>query len=149
MTFRLSTPNQEITQKEAQTHLNTYANKLGGTFTVPNDKLGEVDGKGREMVSECDVCLRICGLVDFGGIGRVVTSTVCQDDDGIIRGHVAVDRDRVEAPFYGIGECRLQTFGRDGCIGEDEAEEGGMQTRSGRRTGRGGGCDGRRVDKTS
>ena len=131
-------------------NLDTDANKLGGAFTVPNDKLGQVDGKGGEMISECDICLRICGFVDFGGIGCIcsVTGTICQDDDGIICGHVAVDGDGIEASLYSIGECRLQTYWGDGCIGEDEAKEGSVETCSRKRTGMGDGGDGGRMEET-
>lgn len=50
--------------------------------------------------------------------------TVGEDADCVVGGHVAVDGDGVEGTVDGVSERGLERARGDGCVGEDETEEG-------------------------
>jgi hypothetical protein len=115
-------------ENERKTNLNNDLNELLSSFSVTNNKLSELSGEARQLVPELDVLLRRSLLSDLANPAR----TVGEGDDGIVRGHVAVDGDRVEGAVDGVGEGVLKVGGSDSGVRGDDPEHGSV--RSGRRT---------------
>ncbi len=59
--------------------------------------------------------------------GCIAGLAVGEDEDGIVRTHISVDRDAVEAEGDGLGECVLERFSIDLGICGEEAQHGGVE----------------------
>src|SRR5690606_20434134 len=85
-------------------------------LTVAGDLLRQIDAQRLERRPE----LRGIGRVS---IDRIATAgAVREKENGVARAGVAVDRDKVERPVYGLAERCLQEALLDGRVGREEGE---------------------------
>lgn len=98
------------------TNLDGDGDEFGGTFSIPDDQFGEFLGETRELISE----RYKVGIALLHLFATFLSRSIREEDDGVVRGHIAIDGDGVERSVHRVVECGLEGGRRDGSVGGDE-----------------------------